>query len=90
MGKKHKKTPPYIITYCIYEMAYVLFWLIASRLDSYEYGRYFFAYVISTLLAVGWMGYVIYRIMVKKDTDINIVAIFSNAFMLYIVSEHCM
>lgn len=88
--KKFKKPQKYIIAYCIYEIAYVFFWLIISRLHSYDYGKYFFVYAISTMIAAGWMGYIAYRVLVKKDTDINIVAVFSNALMLYIVSEYCM
>ena len=82
-----KSTPKYVLVFYIYECIYVLFWILAPHISSFTLANSLLLYAASTIVAVGWIGYMAYRVFVKKDDNVNLFVLFGLVLFLSAVSN---
>lgn len=82
MGKKH--IPGYILGYYIYEIIYAIFW---GVMDIVIKKDLLFIYVITTVIAVSWTMYMMYRAFIKKDEHVNLLVVIANIIFLFTLAS---
>lgn len=87
MRQKSAKIPKYILVYYIYECAYILFWLFIPKLSWFHLEKAIFVYYASTIVAIGWIGYMVYRYFARKDNNVNIIVSIGLILLIQTVSN---
>lgn len=81
MNKKH--IPKYILAYYFYETIYVVFWTIIDVVLKQDL---ILTYIATTIIAGGWMAYMMFRAFVKNDKDVNLLVVIANIIVLFVLS----
>lgn len=84
MNKNYNNIPRYILLYYGYEVLYSIFWLVIPKIVDKDM---ILIYVLTTLVAVGWGGYMIYRLLVSHDKNVSALVIISNFVVLEVISR---
>lgn len=78
------KIPGYILAYYGYELLYAIFWLIAPRVVENDMDPLYF---LTMIIAVGWLGYMMFRLFVLHDKNVNALVLISNVLVLESISH---
>lgn len=84
---KRKKLPKSIWAYMIYELIYILFWVIGPELNNFALGQSIVFYAVTSFIAVFWIGYMCIRALVHHDKNVHLPFIIINIVAIFIIAR---
>ncbi len=84
---KTRKLPISIWAYMIYELTYILFWIISPKLNNFALGQSIIFYAITSVVAVFWIGYMCIRALVHHDENVHLPFIITNIVAIFVIAR---